>query len=75
MKLTYANVNQTYRVSSIEGGCKARDRLMKLGILPGVLITIKRRAPLKGPFMITINNSNIVIGRGVASKIEVQELS
>lgn len=74
MKLLDANIDQTYRVSSIEGGCKAKDRLIKLGILPGVLITVKRKAPLKGPFMVSINDSDIVIGRGVASKIEVQEL-
>ncbi len=72
MRLTEAETNKTYRVVAIEGGCHAKDRLIKLGLLPGVEIQVKRKAPLRGPFMVTLNDSDIVIGRGIASKIEVR---
>ncbi len=74
MRLAEAETNKTYKVVAIEGGCNAKDRLIKLGLLPGVEIQIKRKAPLRGPFMVTLNDSDIVIGRGIASKIEVAEI-
>ncbi len=73
MRLLDAQKDKNYRVVSIAAGCHARDRLLKLGIVPGVVITLKRKAPLRGPFMVSINGSDIVIGRGIASKIEVEE--
>ena len=75
MKLLNAETEKVYRVVSIEGGCQSKDRLIKLGILPGVLIILRRKAPLRGPFMVSLNGSDIVIGRGIASKIEVEEIS
>ena len=74
MKLMDAETDRSYRVVTIEGGCQSKDRLIKLGILPGVEIKLKRKAPLRGPFMVSLNGSDIVIGRGIASKIEVEEL-
>ncbi len=75
MKLVEAETNKTYKIVTIEGGCFAKDRLIKLGLLPGVEIKIKRKAPLRGPFMVSLNDSDIVIGRGIATKIEVQEIT
>ncbi len=72
MKLLDAETDKTYRITSIEAGCYAKDRLIKLGLLPGVEIMLKRKAPLKGPFMVTLNDSDVVIGRGIAAKIEVE---
>ncbi len=74
MSLVEAEVGKIYKVIAIEGGCHAKDRLIKLGVLPGVEIEIKRKAPLRGPFMVTLNGSDIVIGRGIATKIEVEEI-
>ncbi len=74
MKLVDADTGKVYRVVSIKGGCYAKDRLIKLGLLPGVDIEIKRKAPLRGPFMVTLNGSDIVLGRGIATKIEIEEI-
>ncbi len=74
MKLVDAETEKVYRVVAIEGGCHSKDRLIKLGILPGVEIELKRKAPLRGPFMVSLNGSDIVVGRGIAAKIEVEEL-
>ncbi len=74
MRLTEAETEKRYRVVSIVGGCHARDRLLKLGLIPGVIVELKRKAPMRGPFMINVNGSDIVIGRGIASKIEVESV-
>jgi len=74
MKLVEGSLDKSYIVESIDGGCMARDRLWKLGIIPGVVIKIKRRAPLKGPLMLEVNGSDVVIGRGIASRINIKEI-
>ncbi len=74
MKLVEGSLNKSYIVESIDGGCMAKDRLWKLGIIPGVVIKIKRRAPLKGPLMLEVNGSDVVIGRGIASRINIKEI-
>ncbi len=73
MRLLEAQKDRSYRVVGISAGCHARDRLLKLGLVPGVVIHLKRIAPLRGPLMVNINGSDVVIGRGIASKIEVEE--
>ncbi len=74
MKLIEGSIDKNYIVESIDGGCMAKDRLWKLGIIPGVVIKIKRRAPLKGPLMLEVNGSDVVIGRGIASRINIKEI-
>ncbi|AEA34362.1 FeoA family protein [Hippea maritima] len=74
MKLTNGEVGKSYIVASIDGGCIAKDRILKLGIIPGSTITIKRKAPLRGPFMVEVNGSDVVLGRGIASKIAIVEI-
>ncbi len=74
MKLIDGEIEKSYIVESIDGGCIAKDRLWKLGIIPGVVVKIKRKAPLKGPFMIEVNGADVVVGRGIALKINIREI-
>jgi len=67
-------LHKRYSVEAIEGGCTAKDRLWKLGIIPGVVLTIKRKAPMRGPLMVEINGVDVVIGRGIANKIIIREI-
>ncbi len=74
MKLIDGELGKSYIVESIDGGCMAKDRLWKLGVIPGVIVKIKRKAPLKGPFMLEVNGVDVVVGRGIALKINIREL-
>ncbi len=74
MKLIDGRLDKNYIIESIDGGCMAKDRLWKLGIIPGAIIKIKRKAPLKGPFMLEVNGADVVIGRGIALKINIREI-
>jgi len=75
MRLSDGEVGKSYIIKSIEGGCMAKDRLLKLGLIPGSIITLKRKAPLKGPLMVEINGNDVVVGRGISVKIIIEELA
>ncbi len=74
MKLVEAEIGKDYIVESIDAGCMAKDRLWKLGVIPGVIVKVKRKAPLKGPYMLEVNGVDVVIGRGIAMKINIKEV-
>lgn len=61
---------ETVTVVSIDSGRGLRSRLTSMGILPRTevkVLTNHRR----GPFVIAVKTSRMVLGRGVADKIMV----
>ncbi len=72
--LCEGKIDKSYKIIDIEGGHSAKDRLMHLGITPNSIIKIKRSAPLHGPFMLSVNGVDLLIGRGIAKKIVVEEV-
>ncbi len=75
MRLIEGELGKSYRIRSIERGCVARMRMVSLGIVPGVIVKLKRKAPLRGPIVVEVDGSNVVVGRGIASKIIVEEMN
>lgn len=73
MKLIDAEIGRKYKIVSISGGFLSKGRLLRLGVTPNSIIELKRIAPLSGPLMIKVNGSDIVIGRGVAKKVIIEE--
>jgi Fe2+ transport system protein FeoA len=59
-------------VVGIQGGRGIRSRLTAMGLLPGTKITVLRNGG-SGPFVVSIKNSRMALGRGVADKIMVTE--
>ncbi len=57
-------------VVSVEGGRGLRSRLATMGLLPRTQIKILHNGRF-GPFVISVKNSRMAIGRGVADKIMV----
>jgi len=60
------------RIIEILGGTGFRRRLNVLGIREGQIIKIVSKQPLRGPLTISVGNSQITIGRGMANKIIVE---
>ncbi len=58
-------------VLSIGGGRQLRSRLAALGLLPGTPLEVIQNSG-HGPFIVGVRGSRIVIGRGMASRIEVE---
>jgi Fe2+ transport system protein FeoA len=53
-----------------QGGCQFRSRLASMGLVPGTPIEVLRNHG-KGSCILCVRGCRIVLGRGMASKIEV----
>jgi ferrous iron transport protein A len=62
------------KVIDIQGGARIRQRLSQMGIHPGDIVTILRYGALRGPLLIEVHGSQVALGRGIASKVVVEEM-
>ena len=58
-------------IARIDGGRNARKKLMDLGLIPGVPVTIIRRAG-RNPMLLSVMGRQIMIGQGMARKVHVR---
>lgn len=65
--------NRKAKVIDIQGGHGIRQRLSQMGIHPGDIITILRFGALRGPILVEVHGSQVALGRGIASRIIVEE--
>ena len=56
-------------IAFIRGGKRAVQRLLDMGLTPGTLVKVVNSAPFRGPIEISVRESNVVIGRGLAAKV------
>ena len=70
MPLTNIKEGFKAKLQSIDGGRQLRTRLAALGLLPGTEIEVIQNSG-KGPFVVSVRGSRIVIGRGMASNVHV----
>lgn len=70
MPLTMVHEGSRAVLRSVEGGRQMRGRLAALGLLPGTELEVVLNSG-KGPFVVAVRGSRIVIGRGMAARIEV----
>ncbi|MBP3231285.1 ferrous iron transport protein A [Anaerovibrio sp.] len=73
MTLKEAKQGMTLRVDSI-GESLLKERLMTMGLIPGVQIKVLRSAPLGDPMAIGIRSYNLAMRRDDAAKIEVTQV-
>jgi ferrous iron transport protein A len=71
MTLESVGVKRQARVIMIDGGQRVRSYLNTLGIHIGDWLTVVQRAPFRGPVLVEIHGTRVALGRGVASKIQV----
>lgn len=57
-------------VARIDGGQCAREKLLELGVVPGVPVRVLMSAH-RGPMLIEVLGSRVMIGQGLASKVIV----
>ena len=60
-------------IKGFRGGYRFQVQLNNLGVHEGDEIEIKKKGGF-GPLLISVHNSNVAIGRGVASKIMVEKI-
>ena len=70
--LTDCDKGEEVVVLRVNAGRNAKTRLANLGLVPGVKIIKRKKAPFSGPVEIIVKGSSLVIGRGLASKVIVK---
>jgi Fe2+ transport system protein FeoA len=73
LKLTDSVSGSVVRINKITGGEKLRDKLLSMGLLPGKDIEVLS-VRQNGPVIVKINDTRIVIGHGMASRIMILKL-
>ena len=63
------------RIIMVEGGVRCRQCLAELGVYPGDIVKVIRSAPFAGPILVEVNGARVMLGRGMASKIIVEEVT
>lgn len=66
--------NKKARVIDIQGGWGIRRRMSQMGIHAGDIITVLRYGALGGPILIEVHGFQVALGRGIASRIVVEEV-
>ena len=74
MHLTNLQANETAEIVSILGGRNASKRLSDLGLIHGTKIKLLRKAPYGGPIEIQFRGTRLMIGYGLANKIQVKRI-
>ena len=69
MSLTMAPSGQNLRLVHVHGGKRLMHRLAEMGLTPGVEMMIVQDSG--GPILVSVRNSRIALGRGIAHKLDV----
>ncbi|MHC4462749.1 MAG: FeoA family protein [Planctomycetota bacterium] len=68
--LSVVKEGETVKLARINAGRGLKSRLTTMGLLPNVEITVINNSH-PGPFVISVKNSRMMLGRGMAHKIMV----
>ena len=68
--LSMVRARETVKLVSINAGQGLNSRLTAMGLVPDVEITVVNNAH-PGPFVISVKDSKMMLGRGMAHKIMV----
>jgi ferrous iron transport protein A len=71
--LTQLPIQKRATISSLEGGSGFQRKLRVMGIREGCSIMIVSKQPFRGPLTIAICGSQMTLGRGMASRIFVED--
>lgn len=68
--LSVVKEGETVKLAAINAGQGLKSRLTTMGLLPNVEMTVINNSH-PGPFVISVKNSRMMLGRGMAHKIMV----
>jgi ferrous iron transport protein A len=62
------------RVTGLARGDRGyRQRLLAMGLTPGVVFSVRRKAPLGDPIEISVRNFTLTLRKGEASILELEK--
>lgn len=74
MSLTEIFEDSVVKVVSLNGGPRFKEKLLCQGILPGAVLKVLSGGRHHSPYVLKINDSKIVIGYGMAHRINVEKV-
>jgi len=72
MTLDQVNAGGQARVVSISGSGRISKRLMEMGVVPGIVITIVKSAPFGDPVQIRLLGYSMAVRRSEAQAVTVE---
>lgn len=69
--LTDVPMGGNVRVISVNGNSRVSRRLMEMGVIPGVNVTVVKTAPFGDPIEIRVRGYSLAMRRNEAAAIEV----
>ena len=69
--LSKVQAGETVKLVGIEAGRGLNSRLASMGLVPNVKITVVNNSQ-PGPFVISVKGSKVILGRGMANKIMIE---
>jgi len=70
--LVSVSAGSDVKLAIIDAGRELKQRLANMGIMPGCLLHVLTNDRF-GPFVIAIKGSRVILGRGMAQKIMVEQ--
>ena len=74
MTLKEGTTGMNLKVTAV-GSSNLKQRLMSMGVVPGVTVKVLRSAPFGDPMAIRVRSYNLAMRREDAEKIEVEQVS
>ena len=71
--LSLIKSGNTVQLVSITGGAFMRSRLVSMGLLQGTTLEVVKNSG-RGPVIVSVRGSRLVLGRGMAHKIMVESI-
>jgi len=69
--LSMAKSGQKVVIKKISAGHGLNSRLCAMGLLPNEVVTVVTNNP-SGPFVVSVKNTRLMLGRGMVEKIWVE---
>lgn len=75
MQFSELKVGSTARVVSLKAGDKTyRQRLIAMGLIPGITFTVSRMAPLGDPIEITVRGFALSLRKAEAGILQIEKI-
>lgn len=72
MQLIDISAGKSAKVVNIYCGRGMKNRFAAIGIYPGTILKVLKSSP--GPMIVEVSGMRLALGKGLASKIEVEEI-
>lgn len=72
MPLNFVGIGKFAKINSVQGGENMCKKIMEMGMNTGVVIKIMKND--SGPLIVKVGETRLVLGRGMAQKVMVNEV-